>query len=323
VTVRLKAEDATTITVAWDRPAGQWGYVPTIDGSEILSDGKRHIGKSSSAAQVKIGKVRDGQPHRYGVVLLVNGGAGDVAGKPAGALPPPSPDPVPPSPFAVTKIAFAADHAMRVSELPATWRPAYTADPYYEGGEPQDYHSLASIIAQHKAELRPAGLAWGNQSQIGVARIKAFRVQYGLAGEIYQCENGGELRDLGVEDDGSIRPGSLIDTEDVTAIGSTAGWTQKQRDTVVAIQKARPARFRLILEAYANLLGPFPKDASAQGINASSECLGLYDGASEVDGGRYVTPEEYHANTPDGIWAGCCVYHVGGARPGDLAKFPA
>ena len=96
VVVRKVSETDTAITVGWTKPAGQWGYVPTIDGSELLTDGKRHVGKSASKTTVKIGKVRDGKPHKYGVVVLTNGGSGAVLG--SASAPPPGPGPTPPPP---------------------------------------------------------------------------------------------------------------------------------------------------------------------------------------------------------------------------------
>lgn len=94
LSVRKIAEDAVAITIGWPRTIGQWGYVPTIDGGEILTDGKRHIGKSSTKRSVKIGKRRDGKTHRYGVKLLTTSTAqtGEVIGT---ASPPPDQNPPP------------------------------------------------------------------------------------------------------------------------------------------------------------------------------------------------------------------------------------
>lgn len=92
LSVRKIAEDPTAITIGWPRQIGQWGYVPMIDGSEILTDGKRHIGKSTTKTSVKIGKVRDGKSHKYGVRLLMTGDVGSVVGV---ASPAPNPNPPP------------------------------------------------------------------------------------------------------------------------------------------------------------------------------------------------------------------------------------
>lgn len=128
--VRKVAEDAASITLGWSGISGQWGYVPTIDGSEILTDGKRHIGRSASKRSVKIGKVHDGKVHRYGVRILTNGGANSVPGAPTGD-PGPTPDP-PPAPGADNSLAqswlILADAPMDALNSPAYYKLAATAD---------------------------------------------------------------------------------------------------------------------------------------------------------------------------------------------------
>lgn len=68
--LRVVSQDTRTVTLAWNPPDGQQGYVATIDGSQTLTDGKRHASVSTTAKQVRIGKKQDGQPHRYGVDIL-------------------------------------------------------------------------------------------------------------------------------------------------------------------------------------------------------------------------------------------------------------
>lgn len=68
--LHVTAQTSTTVTLKWTPPATQQGYVPTIDGSDLLTDGKRHASVSKSASSVKIGKPRDGKPHTYGVSIL-------------------------------------------------------------------------------------------------------------------------------------------------------------------------------------------------------------------------------------------------------------
>jgi hypothetical protein len=63
-------ETDAAITLGWPDIAGQEGYVPTIDGSETLTDGKRHAGTSKTVRKVTIGKVQDDQDHDYGVQVL-------------------------------------------------------------------------------------------------------------------------------------------------------------------------------------------------------------------------------------------------------------
>lgn len=76
--VRVQSQNSTTVTVQWDRPDWQEGFLPTVDGSEILPDGKRHPNTSQTQNWVKFSKVRDGQQHRYGVNVLGVVDSGDV-----------------------------------------------------------------------------------------------------------------------------------------------------------------------------------------------------------------------------------------------------
>lgn len=88
--VRIVSETPTLITIAWDPVGGQQGFVPTIDTSELLTDGKRHASTSKTQSQVKIGKPQDGLPHAYGVNILGVSQSGSVTS--------PSPTPPPPPP---------------------------------------------------------------------------------------------------------------------------------------------------------------------------------------------------------------------------------
>lgn len=87
--VQQLAETAATVTIGWTPAAGQEGYVPTIDGSETLTDGKRHPGTSKTQASVKIGKPGDGKPHAYGVNILGVVDSGSVTVPPVVTPPPP------------------------------------------------------------------------------------------------------------------------------------------------------------------------------------------------------------------------------------------
>lgn len=143
--VRKVAEDAASITLGWNAVSGQWGYVPMIDGSEILTDGKRHIGKSASKRTVKIGKVHDGKAHRYGVRILTNGGANSVPGAPTGD-PGPTPDP-PPAPGADNSLAqswlILAQDPMDALNSPAYYKLAITADLGYRHWYTSEFFAAA------------------------------------------------------------------------------------------------------------------------------------------------------------------------------------
>lgn len=80
--VRKVSETSSVITITWDCPTWQEGYVPTIDGSEILTDGKRHAGTSKTINKVTIRKPLDVKSHQYGVNILGTKDSGYVTSPP-------------------------------------------------------------------------------------------------------------------------------------------------------------------------------------------------------------------------------------------------
>jgi hypothetical protein len=86
--VRKLEETSTTITLGWTPLPGQEGYLPTIDGNDRLTDGKRHPSMSETANQVKIGKPTDetnpATKHIYGVQILGNVSSGQWPPTPVG-----------------------------------------------------------------------------------------------------------------------------------------------------------------------------------------------------------------------------------------------
>lgn len=68
--LRILSQSATVITLGWDVRPDQEGYVAMLDGSELLTDGKRHASVSQTANSLRIGKPRDGKQHAYGVKIL-------------------------------------------------------------------------------------------------------------------------------------------------------------------------------------------------------------------------------------------------------------
>lgn len=76
--VTIRSQTATVVTLQWTPPPEQEGYLPLIDGSEQLTDGKRHPGTKETQDFVRIGKKQDGQQHDYGVAILVRGATGSV-----------------------------------------------------------------------------------------------------------------------------------------------------------------------------------------------------------------------------------------------------
>jgi hypothetical protein len=90
VNVRVTAETDLAVTLGWDSVHGAAGFIFTVDGAEILADGKRHFTIDGTRTSVKIGKPQDGKPHAYGVEALTVSDRGSVV-----APAPPAPAPVP------------------------------------------------------------------------------------------------------------------------------------------------------------------------------------------------------------------------------------
>lgn len=68
--VRIKAQDTHSVTIEWDHVPEQEAFLPLLDGSETLSDGKRHPNTSQTQNWVKIGRPSSGGVHSYGVKIL-------------------------------------------------------------------------------------------------------------------------------------------------------------------------------------------------------------------------------------------------------------
>jgi hypothetical protein len=66
----ITALTSTVVTLGWTPPSAQAGFVPLLDGADVLTDGKRHPSLSPSANSVRIGRPQDGKQHRYGVRIL-------------------------------------------------------------------------------------------------------------------------------------------------------------------------------------------------------------------------------------------------------------
>lgn len=75
---RIVSQTPSTITIGWDHVAGQEGFIPTIDGSETLTDGKRHPNTSQTQTQVRVSKKQDGKQHDYGVIVVGRIAGGSV-----------------------------------------------------------------------------------------------------------------------------------------------------------------------------------------------------------------------------------------------------
>lgn len=68
--VRKTAETDLTVTLEWDPVPAAESFIYTIDGSDRLTDGKRHFTFDGSTTSVKIAKPADDKPHTFSVVAL-------------------------------------------------------------------------------------------------------------------------------------------------------------------------------------------------------------------------------------------------------------
>jgi hypothetical protein len=240
----------------------------------------------------------------------------------------PVPPPQPATPDIVKNarnIVFCTDHALQAKLSPLHNAVALTADPAptYQGGEGQDYVSIKEIVRQFKEDQHRRVLGWGNQSQIGIARIKKFVSDYNLDGAIYQSEDVGELADLGVAGDGSIIPGSLVATENVIHIGNPTSWTDQQRATVTKL--CNENLMAVIVEVYNNLMPwVWPENFDSKGVPVASWGIGLYDGSRETASGRYTTTAEYKSHTRPDLWEIICSYisKGSGTQDKDVQELP-
>lgn len=76
--VRKITETDTTITLGWDSVPNARGFMGTLDGSDLLADGKRHYSFDPLLSQIKMAKKLDGNNHSYGVIALGSLGSGAV-----------------------------------------------------------------------------------------------------------------------------------------------------------------------------------------------------------------------------------------------------
>jgi len=68
--VRIAADTGLALTLTWDPVPNAEGFIFLLDGSEVLTDGKRHITMDGSKTSVKIAKPQDGKPHLFEVRAL-------------------------------------------------------------------------------------------------------------------------------------------------------------------------------------------------------------------------------------------------------------
>ena len=162
------------------------------------------------------------------------------------------------------------------------------------GGTPDQHREWAREVVAYCKERKIEVPCWGNQSQIGIDRMHSFASDFGFDYIIWQAETVGEMVDVGVNADGSVRPGSPIANGPVVLIGNANAWTDQQRAT--AIRLCAEGRLAFIQETYTCSGDPWPENYGTQGVPASSISPG-------VGWDRY--PHQlpaYHAHTPASQW---------------------
>ena len=202
-------------------------------------------------------------------------------------VPPPPPPPPPPGPVP------SLDKGRNV--IFTAWRPsaglhnnkyklAITAD-IHVTSSPDDNEATRAqkandFIASAKAAAQTARaqgqkvVVWGNQSQIGVSSIRGFAVTLGTEDIIWQAETQYELKDIGIDLDGSILSGHPItDDAQVVVIGNSNSWTQEQRNAVTTLCNA--GRFIFIFETYTNQGDPWPDQSTSSGVPVASVSPGV------------------------------------------------
>jgi hypothetical protein len=192
----------------------------------------------------------------------------------------PTPTPTPRLPALAQNVIFTAWAPAAVpAGLPAKWKVAISADPAFE--------AAARAGADRARALGHTVAAWGNQEQIGADRIRNFAAGIGADYAIYQAETAAEY-------DSAVRAGAHV------IVGNPNAWTHDQRYD--ATGRVNRDELALVFETYTNEGGPWPDQASAQGVPAASLCLGV---------GRGKTPytlADYRAHTPPAAWPTISVY---------------
>lgn len=219
MSVQLTATDkGSYVEVDWATPPWQRGYVPTIDGSETLTDGKRHPSVSTTARSVKIGKPADGKPHAYGVNLLGVEDGGSVtlptpaiSGWPASPWPTGSvwnPSPIPTDAKTDPNSAAFVQRFLATVKTPkfviGPWSvpvvqvkqsdPSYAIQVVPDGHGPSDINRLGPVPIPHGTKPDPGGD--GHLCLIDYDRLlewDMWRARYDATADTWTCTSGAVL----------------------------------------------------------------------------------------------------------------------------------
>ena len=227
-------------------------------------------------------------PEWAAVVSKAMDAAGHYAPEPRPPTPPPAPAPN----------QLLVQRAQRV--VFTAWRPTFcnrkvaiSADVNVAGNPEQHIAWARECVAANKDSGHETA-AWANQSQVGVQQLVNFGNVIGADYLIWQAETPGEMVDVGINLDGTLRLDSPMSWGPVVLIGNANSWTDKQRTT--ATGRVNVGKLAFIQETYTNEGDPWPEDYGTQGVPAHAISPG-------VGWGRYPHQlPDYHPHTPQVQW---------------------
>lgn len=225
------------------------------------------------------GDTRPSSPAPYARLLIEAIRVGRAAETPTPALPP--------APIDLARHVMFTAQAPEVclGRLPGHWRVALTADPGPDG-------KWDTAVRAAAPKLKDAGhlvAVWGNQSQLGSARIEAVARDVGAHFVIYQAETPAEY-------DTAMNAGARF------LVGNPNSWTQTQRDDATA--RANRGELVVLFEVYSNMDGVWPDTASSRGVPIATEVVGV----GGWEGRPNVQLPAYKLRTPAGVWSTLSVY---------------
>lgn len=230
--------------------------------------------------------------------------------------PPPRPPAPSPQPAPNALLVGRAQKVMFTAWRPNAARdkrPAVSADLNVSGNPSQHIADCHAAVNAAKGRGQEPAL-WGNQSQVGIDHMWQFASDLGVPYIIWQAETIGEMVDVGVNQDGSIRPGSPFAVGEVVWIGNANAWTAAQRETSTRL--IHDGRGAFIQETYTDCGDPWPDQYGTQGVPAAAISPGVGWGPSP-----FQLPG-YQPHTPAGQWAVMSPYLAEGFDDTSWAVMP-
>ncbi len=168
----------------------------------------------------------------------------------------PPPPPPPPgggvTPSLLQNAVFTAWEPRSALRFPGKWKVLLSADPAYDAAA----RAAAPLLRAHGNRVG----VWGNQQQIGATRIKSFAAEVDADFVVFQAETAAEY-------DSAIAAGCRY------LVGNPNAWTDAQRQD--ATGRINRGELAFQFEVYTNEGGPWPSGASAVGVPACSEVIGV------------------------------------------------